>query len=199
MHPAHRTIGVTGGLAALPAYEEFVLPAPQQASRPPAVCLVLLHGPRNLEDWQVPCLGRHVRQGGSLLVLDAAGSGRPAWAAFARDVLGSPLHRSFDVGAVVARPVAAAARHPILSGVRPFTAHVALGQAGRLAAATTALLIGGRGDRAAPLAWTREDRGGRIFATILGAAEDFAAPEFLRLIANAVAWANENVGQAPRA
>jgi type 1 glutamine amidotransferase len=40
-----------------------------------------------------------------------------------------------------------------------------------------------------PVAWTRTQHNARVFYTSLGAPEDFETPGFLRLLANAVAWA----------
>ena len=59
-----------------------------------------------------------------------------------------------------------------------------------LATDATVLLAGRSGGRTEPVAWTWQDSG-RVFATTLGAGDEFCHAGFLRLVAHAVAWACE--------
>jgi len=90
-------------------------------------------------------------------------------------------------------PVPEARGHPILEGIpaTPFPAHGGLYLTSPLAPGAVELLRGRAAGiaREEPVAWTfvRAD-GGRSFYTSLGSRQDFQRPEFIRLLANAVAW-----------
>ena len=84
--------------------------------------------------------------------------------------------------------------HPILANVagseRPTTSHMY--KTSPLAAGTQVLMMGRVGDRKPhePISWTNTHvGGGRAFYTSLGSREDFADPQFQRLLLNAVRWA----------
>jgi hypothetical protein len=78
--------------------------------------------------------------------------------------------------------------HPVLEGVGPFTAKLDVKRAATFPKDATRLLIGQIAGNIIPVAWARYGRYGRAFGTLLGSAEDFQQPEFVRMALNALAW-----------
>ena len=151
-------------------------------------CLVLLQAVAG-DDGQLECLRRYCLGGGAVVALGVAGQAGAGWSDFVREVLGGACHSLSGDTSLVVRPVDAAKQHPILSGVGMFPARGGTGRGVELAADAVVLLNGTHRGLTAPLAWTRSRAGGRSFATTLGQPADFGRPDFLRLVANAVAWA----------
>jgi type 1 glutamine amidotransferase/nicotinamidase-related amidase len=88
---------------------------------------------------------------------------------------------------------AGAADHPILTGIDPskLVGHGSLYQVSPLASTTTPLLFGTVPDHPAePVAWTHAygPKRARVFYTSLGHPDDFADPQFRRLLLNAILW-----------
>jgi len=83
---------------------------------------------------------------------------------------------------------AAADGHPVLRGVEPFVSCSGLPAYPCVPEDADCLLLGQRGERSEPVAWAREDRGRRLFHTLLGCTADFRQPSFGRLLANALTW-----------
>lgn len=117
------------------------------------------------------------------------------WTSFDAEVLGGNYtghHRGEGITSIVLAP--GAATHPILRGITAakLNTPVTLYKNTPLAAGSTALLIGTFLQHPPePIAWARTSgaKGARVFYTSLGGAEDFANPEFRRLLLNAVQWA----------
>jgi type 1 glutamine amidotransferase len=120
---------------------------------------------------------------------------------FGRDVFGQKwiTHHGHTSTTTVAL-LPAAAGHPILRGVTPFAAKSWLYHVAPLHGPATLLLEGTavnseRTKRLAefppvqPVAWTREQNGGRVFFTTLGHPGDFAEPSMRRLTVNGILWA----------
>ena len=107
------------------------------------------------------------------------------WPGFDADVLGCHYvnHLSNDRGSDVANSPEAAAG-PLLAGVQPAAWHSAgsLYMVLPLAADAKVLMTGRVGGRVEPVAWTRTYKGGRVFATTLGHPDDFALPQFQKLL-----------------
>jgi len=78
--------------------------------------------------------------------------------------------------------------HPILKGVKPFESKGSLYKNTGVASDVTILLEGSIPGHTEPIAWTRETKGGRVFYTSLGHPADFAEPDFVRLLTNAIYW-----------
>ncbi len=124
---------------------------------------------------------------------------RPAtlaeWPEFDPEVLGGNYHGHYGAGPV-AKIVAApgSAEDSILTGVKleQFVGHGSLYRCGPLKADAKPLLFGAiAGEPAEPVAWTRAfgPKQARIFYTSLGHPDDFADPQFRRLLLNAILWA----------
>ena len=81
--------------------------------------------------------------------------------------------------------------HPVLKGVAGFKSNGSLYKNPNVAADVTVLLSGAIPGQSEPVAWVREKDGRRVFYTSLGHPDDFADPNFTRLLVNALAWATK--------
>ena len=124
---------------------------------------------------------------------------RPAtlaeWPAFDPEVLGGNYHGHYGAGPVTKIQAAPnATGDPLLTGVNveQLAGHGSLYRCGPLKADARPLLFGSvPGEPAEPVAWTRTfgPKRARIFYTSLGHPDDFADPQFRRLLLNAILWA----------
>ena len=120
--------------------------------------------------------------------------GRAAWPEWDKQVFGGNYNNHYPTDLqTTMTPVAAAASHPILTGIpaESFVAGGSLYQTAPLADGATVLIDGEiAGKPIEPAAWTfaRAD-GGRSFYTSLGHVGDFENPTFHRLLVNALSWA----------
>ncbi len=129
---------------------------------------------------------------------DVVRAGAADWPEFDHEVLGGNYHGHYaGKGAAKAhtrvRVVEGARQHPVVTGLPTEEIAVAswLYKTSPLAPQTTLLLTGRVDDQPPePAAWTFQRRdGGRTFYTSLGHPDDFAMPEFQRLLLNGVYWA----------
>ncbi|MBA4064192.1 MAG: hypothetical protein C0501_10850 [Isosphaera sp.] len=107
-----------------------------------------------------------------------------------KDVFGGDYKGHF--GANIVCEVAAAEKgkdHPVLKGVSAFKSNGSLYKNPNVAADVTVLLTGSIPKQSEPVAWVREKDGRRVFYTSLGHPDDFADPNFVRLLVNGLAWA----------
>ena len=158
---------------------------------------------RGLPTEQMKYLRDFLDRGGPLIGLrtashafDSRGSapkeGHDEWPKFDPEVLGGNYHNHYGAGPkVTVTPAAGAADHPILRGVElPLLSNGSLYRANPLAAGTTLLLVGTIPDKEPePVAWTNRYKNSRVFYTSLGHPDDFANPQFRKLLVNAVFWA----------
>lgn len=102
---------------------------------------------------------------------------------------------------------AAAATHPILTGVKPWRAGNSLynqdWQGRSLAPDAQVLMTGIQGSVRMPVTWTRLRLGANIFVTTTGVQEDFQKADFQRMLVAAALWAGRytpvTVSDPPRA
>ena len=119
-----------------------------------------------------------------------ASHGFQNWLGFDTEVLGGSYDMHYGAGPLVrvdARP--GAAGHPILEGTAGLVSHGSLYRNTPIADDATLLLTGTTDEATESVAWTRMNRGGRVFYTSLGHQEDFRDDRFLRLLTNGVLWA----------
>lgn len=119
-------------------------------------------------------------------------AGHSDWPRFDPEVLGGNYTGHYNSGPkTTVTPAPGSQGHPILTGVElPFVSNGSLYQAKPLAPTATLLLTGAIPDQEPePIAWTNKYGGSRIFYTSLGHPDDFANPQFRRLLVNAVFWA----------
>jgi len=127
----------------------------------------------------------------------AAPQGRADWPNFDADIWGG--HYTNHYGDAKSGPnnivtiADAAKNHPLLAGFKTSDYHSegTLYLTSPLAEGTQVLLNGRFGDKPTePVAWTfTRKNGGRSFYTSLGHKSDFAQPEFVNLLRNAILWA----------
>jgi nicotinamidase-related amidase/type 1 glutamine amidotransferase len=122
-------------------------------------------------------------------------AGHDVWPTFDPDVLGGHYTNHHKAGPETSLAVApGAGSHPVLSGVdvARFVGKGSLYKVSPLADSATPLLIGTTpGESPEPVAWTNlTTSGGRVVYTSLGHPDDFAQPDFRRLLLNAIAWAS---------
>jgi nicotinamidase-related amidase len=180
-----------------------------------ADALVLYVRRQALPKEQLDAIRRYLQSGRPLLALRTAShafdlpagesrklpAGWETWPAFGREVLGCNYHGHQPAGARTAIHVAeGAAGHPILAAVPPgpWSSAASLYTVSPIDASATPLLTGRCENGVEPVAWTRNDRGGRVFYTSLGNVEDFQAPQFRAMLLGALHWAmNRPVPKAP--
>jgi len=118
--------------------------------------------------------------------------GHIEWVKFDPEVLGGNYNGHYGSGPITTVTIAAGAEgHPILAGVElSFTSNGSLYKASPLSKTTKALLMGAIPNQGPePVAWTNVYKNGRVFYTSLGHPDDFANPQFHKLLINAVFWA----------
>ena len=125
---------------------------------------------------------------------DPIPEGREAWAGFDPEVLGGHYHGHHGETPKVEIGIAGGASpHPILEGVdaAKIVGHGSLYKVSPLAKTATPLLTGSiPGGDSEPVAWTNATTAkGRVFYTSLGQIDDFANPDFVRMLRNAIDWA----------
>jgi hypothetical protein len=152
-------------------------------------CLVLLGRPAVSNPRLLRRIEEHCRGGRPIVALRCASRAFPDWPGFDREVLGGDYQGQHDSAGVQVTLVPSARRHPVLSGVEPFSSQGSLYENPWLAGDATLLLVGTADDRTEPVAWLRGDRGRRVFYTSLGHAADFRQASFLGLLGNAIRWA----------
>ncbi len=120
--------------------------------------------------------------------------GSEEWPEFDADILGGHYnnHHGNKLQAT-ARVIDEARDHPILDGVDPgeIVTGWSLYKTSPLADTATPLMMGHvDGHPPEPVAWTNTNvHGGRVFYTSLGHMDDFANPNFRRLLVNGIVWA----------
>jgi len=123
---------------------------------------------------------------------NAPKEGHDEWPKFDPEVLGGNYRGHYGAGPkTTATPAAGPAGHPVLQGVElPLLSNASLYRTAPLTAGATALLVGTIPDQAPePVAWTHRYKDARVFYTSLGHRDDFANPQFRKLLVNAVLWA----------
>jgi nicotinamidase-related amidase len=152
---------------------------------------------------QMQYLREFLDRGGALIGLrtashafDSRGNapkqGHDEWPKFDPEVLGGNYHGHYSAGPkATITPAAGATSHPILKDVElPLLSNGSLYRASPLAAGATLLLVGTIPDQdPEPVAWTNRYKNARVFYTSLGHPDDFANPQFRKLLINAVFWA----------
>ena len=116
------------------------------------------------------------------------------WPRFDQEILGADYQGHYGKGAaVVIRPIAETAGHPILRGIaNDFRALSHLYKYRNVFRTVSPLLNGVAEDGSTgtePVAWVNSADNRKVFYTSLGAVSDFQEPNFRRLLRNATLWA----------
>ena len=209
VHPAHRTVGVSGVVSPFPlGYRRETASPAKPAEFPLRVSLVLF-----ADDGQSSAaLAAFARilngRGIACPRVDLPGVALAALADLSHVVLfgrGMQVigHRSqFDADiacGAVGRPsegfsaeaeITPASRwHPIIDGVGPFVARQTASRCSDLPPEATPLLVRRSATGVLPVAWARQS-GGRAFYTLLGHPDDFRRRDFAQLLLSAIRWAH---------
>lgn len=104
-------------------------------------------------------------------------------------ILGGDYRGHYSSGQVTKVELAAgAADHPVLKGVEPFESASKLYKNPQPAGDVKQLLTGTIPEHTEPVAWVRQNHGGRVFYTSLGGPDDFQKRVFQTLLVNAIFW-----------
>ena len=157
-------------------------------------CDVMLVYTRRLElpPEQIEQIKKYVAAGKPVVGIRTASHAFQTWLAFDHEVLGGDYKGHVEDKLAQVTPNSAAADHPVLRRIQPFTTMGKLYTNPRLAPDVTVLLTASTGDNKQPVAWARQragNHGQRVFYTSLGVPEDFENPNFNKLLANAIFWA----------
>jgi nicotinamidase-related amidase/type 1 glutamine amidotransferase len=128
---------------------------------------------------------------------DPKDTGIPAertWRHFDTEILGVNYQNHYGSGsATIVRPNTGNATNPILNNVKPeFRSKASLYRGRNPAQTVTPLLTGQTEDgksEVEPVAWINTGDHRRVFYTSLGSPDDFADPNFRRLLLNGMLWA----------
>ena len=143
-----------------------------------------------------PIVGIRTANHAFLLRNQAPPDGFEAWSNWDAEIFGGSYTNHYGTGPEVGITTAdGSSAHPILNGVdaASIKGRGSLYIVNPLADSATPLLIGAIPEKAPEtIAWTHRTKfGGKSFYTSLGHVDDFAQPEFQKLLANAIRWAAE--------
>jgi len=152
-------------------------------------CMLLFTRRLTISGEQLERVKRYCRRGGAIVALRTASHAFQNWLELDKEVLGGDYRGHYgNKEQPRVKIVPAAKDHPILRGFEPYTSAGSLYKNPKIAADTAVLLTGTIPGHTEPAAWTRVQRGGRVFYTSLGHPEDFRQAGFLRLLAGAIFW-----------
>ncbi|MEA3208127.1 MAG: hypothetical protein QOE70_1184 [Chthoniobacter sp.] len=192
--------GLRCSFSILPAEEDEVFPA-FEALKDADLLLISVrrHAPPKA---QMDLIRAHVAAGKPVVGIRTAshafgkrrGETEGVWEKFDAEVLGGTYDNHYGKDVVTfARVVPEAAGHPVLTGIAPeeFRVPSHLYKYPVLAASVTRLMTARMEGRpeVEPVAWVNTAHDRRVFYTSLGSAEDFAVPQFRRLLLNGIHWA----------
>jgi putative membrane-bound dehydrogenase-like protein len=138
---------------------------------------------------QLDRVKKYATAGKPIVAIRTASHGFQNWLDMDKEVLGGDYkgHFGHDQNPELKR-TEAGDKHPVFSGVKPFTATGGLYKNPAVAKDVTVLMTGSIPKAQEPVAWVRKYKGGRIFYTSLGHPKDFESPEFLKMLTNAIFW-----------
>lgn len=142
-----------------------------------------------LKGEQLQRFQKYVRSGKPIVAVRTASHAVQTWLDFDREVLGGNYQGHYANEPRTEITVLPAGKsHPILKGVKLESAPGPLYKNTGHAADINVLMNGGNPGQTEPIAWTRDNKGGRLFYTSLGNGETFEDENFRRLLANALFW-----------
>jgi type 1 glutamine amidotransferase len=151
--------------------------------------MVLFTRRLTIEGEQLERVKKYCLAGKPIVGIRTASHAFQNWLDLDKEVLGGNYKGHYEVGPITAVSIEDKTKgHPILKGVRPFKSVSSLYRNTGLASDVDILLTGTIPGHSEPLAWTRNYKGGRIFYTSLGHVEDFAEPNFVTMLVNAIHW-----------
>jgi putative heme-binding domain-containing protein len=138
---------------------------------------------------QLERVKKYCQSGKPIVAIRTASHGFQNWLAMDKEVLGGNYQNHYGAGPKCEIAVAEKGKdHPVLAGVKPYASESHLYRNTGLAADNEILLTGAIPDHSEPIAWTRMNKGGRVFYTSLGSPSDFQNENFIRMLTNAIFW-----------
>jgi type 1 glutamine amidotransferase len=138
---------------------------------------------------QLERVKKYATSGKPIVAIRTASRGFQNWLDMDKEVLGGDYKGHFGHDQLPdIKLTEAGDKHPVLKGVKPFTATGGLYKNPNVAKDVTVLMTGEIPKSKEPVTWIRDYKGGRIFYTSLGHPKDFEDANFLRMLTNAVFW-----------
>lgn len=144
----------------------------------------------NLPPAQLAALKKYLAAGRPMIGVRTASHAFENYKEFDREVWGGSYKGHFTNSEAKIYPAPGRADHPVLAGVGSFTSRK-LYKNPALLDEVTVLLEGETATVREPVAWVRNNHGGRVFYTSLGVQSDFEDENFRRLLVNAVFWVTD--------
>ncbi len=138
---------------------------------------------------QLDAVKKYAASGKPVIGIRTASHGFQNWLAMDKEVFGGDYgnHYGHDLGTET-KLTDAAAKHPVMAGVKPIKATGGLYKNANVAKDVTVLMTGTIPDHTEPVTWTREREKGRVFYTSLGHPKDFEDENFVKMLDNALTW-----------
>jgi putative membrane-bound dehydrogenase-like protein len=150
---------------------------------------------------QLERIKKYCQSGKPIVAVRTASHAFQNWLALDKEVLGGNYQGHFGIDRLTQVQIANRAKdHPVLAGVKPFSTIASLYKNQGIAGDVEVLLNGSMPGHTEPVAWTRLNKGGRLFYTSLGHPDDFKNENFRRLLVNALFWTtqrSESKGRKP--
>jgi putative membrane-bound dehydrogenase-like protein len=138
---------------------------------------------------QLERIKKYAQSGKPIVAIRTASHGFQNWLAMDKEVLGGDYQNHYGAGPKCeAKITKDGDKHPVLTGVKPWTSTSSLYKNANPAKDVTILMTGSIPDHTEPITWVRDYKGGRVFYTSLGHPDDFKDQNFVRMLTNAVFW-----------
>jgi type 1 glutamine amidotransferase len=138
---------------------------------------------------QLERIKKYAQSGKPIVAIRTASHGFQNWLAMDKEVLGGDYQNHYGAGPKCEVKITKdGEKHPVLTGVKPWTSTSSLYKNANPAKDVTILMTGSIPDHTEPVTWVREHKGGRVFYTSLGHPDDFKDENFVRMLTNAVFW-----------
>jgi putative membrane-bound dehydrogenase-like protein len=138
---------------------------------------------------QLERIKKYAQSGKPIVAIRTASHGFQNWLAMDKEVLGGDYQNHYGAGPKCEVKIAKdGEKHPVLTGVKPWTSTSSLYKNPHPAKDVTVLMTGTIPDHTEPVTWVRDYKGGRVFYTSLGHPDDFKDKNFVRMLTNAVFW-----------
>ena len=138
---------------------------------------------------QLEQIKKYVQVGKPIVAIRTASHGFQNWLEMDKEILGGNYQGHYKEGPMCeVKTTKSGLTHPILEGVKPFTSPGSLYKNPDLTSKVDVLLTGSIPDQSEPVAWVGPNKERRIFYTSLGHPKDFADPNYVRMLTNAIYW-----------
>lgn len=138
---------------------------------------------------QLERIRKYATSGKPIVAIRTASHGFQNWLEMDKEVFGGNYKNHYGAGPKCEIKITEAGKdHPVLKNVKPYASSGSLYKNPEISKDVTVLMTGSIPNQTEPIAWVRENRGGRVFYTSLGHPDDFKNDTFLRMLVNALYW-----------